>query len=160
MSKFKTRPQRRPHPPLIMFFISLIVCIVGGALFGTMAWLLLAVIAEKSLMPLISFPVVFISAMPVAIPFGTVAAVIATILFNILSLPSWRSLSKGAWVCIGSTVGLTLGGIFPYFLSFVGFGPNDPSWRFYWGSVGAIAGIGCGFILGWVGWREVQQGNA
>ena len=74
-----------------MFFISLAVCIVGGALFGTVAWLLLAVIAEKSLMPLVSFPVILIYAMPVAIPFGTVAAVIATILFKILSLSRWRS---------------------------------------------------------------------
>jgi hypothetical protein len=143
-----------------MFFISLAVCIIGGALFGTVAWLLLAVIAEKNLMPLVSFPVVVISAMPVAIPFGTVAAVIATILFNVLSLSSWRSSGRAAWICIGSTVGLILGGIFPLFLILVGFGPDDPSWRFYWGSVGAAAGIGCGFILGWIGWREVEQGNA
>jgi hypothetical protein len=41
-----------------MFFISLLVCIVGGALFGSVAWLSLAVIAEKSLAPMITFPVV------------------------------------------------------------------------------------------------------
>jgi hypothetical protein len=139
-----------------MFFISLVVCILGGALFGTLAWLLLAVIAEKSLMPLISFPVIVIYAMPVAIPFGTVAAVIATILFRILSLSSWRSSGKGAWICTGTAVGLILGGVFPFFLILLGFGPDDPSWRFHWGSVGAVAGIACGFILGWVGWREVN----
>jgi hypothetical protein len=143
-----------------MFFISLIVCIVGGAIFGTMAWLLLAVIAEKSLMPLITFPVVFISAIPVAIPIGTVAAVIATILFKALSLSTWRSSGRVAWICIGSTVGLILGGMCPVFLLLLGFGPDDFGWRFYWARVGAAAGTGCGFILGWVGWREVQHGNA
>jgi hypothetical protein len=117
-------------------------------------------IAEKSLMPLISFPVVLISAMPVVIPFGTVAAVIATILFRILSLSSWRSSSRVAWICIGSAVGLILGGIFPVFLILLGFGPNDFDGAFHWGKVGAAAGTGCGFILGWVGWREVQHGNA
>ena len=139
-----------------MLFISLIVCIVGGALFGTIGWLLLAVIAEESLKPLISFPVVLIYAMPVAIPFGTVAAVFATILFNVLSLPSWRSSSKGAWIFIGSAVGLALGGLFPFFLTLVGFGPDYPTWRLHWAIVGAVAGIGCGSILGWVGWREVN----
>ena len=141
-----------------MIFISLAVCIVVGALFGTVAWLLLAVIAEKSLMPLLSFPFILIFAMPLAIPFGTVAAVIATILFKILSVSSWRSSGRAAWICIGSSGGLILGGIFSFFLVLVGFGPDDPSWLFY--RVGAVAGTGCGFILGWVGWREVEQGNA
>ena len=114
-----------------MFFISLLVCILGGAFFGTLAWLLLAVIAEKSLMPLISFPVMVIYAMPVAIPFGTVAAVIATILFRVLSLSSWRSSGRGAWICTGTTVGLILGGIFPFFLILLRVGPDDSSWRFH-----------------------------
>jgi hypothetical protein len=143
-----------------MFFISLLVCIIGGACFGTLAWLFLAVIAEKSLMPLISFPVVLIYAMPAAIPFGTVAAVIATSVFKILSLSRWRSSGRAAWICIGSTVGFILGAVFPFFLVLVGFGPDDPSWGFYWGRIGAVAGTGCGFILAWVGWREVEQGNA
>jgi hypothetical protein len=143
-----------------MFFISLLVCILGGTLFGTVAWLLMAVIAQNNLMPLISFPIVLIYAMPVAIPFGTVAAVIATILFRILSLSSWRSSGKGVWICTGAAVGLILGGIFPFFLILLRFGPDDPIWRFYWGSIGAVAGSACGSILGWVGWREVEQGNA
>jgi hypothetical protein len=99
----------------MFFIISLGVCILGGALFGTAAWLLLAVVAEKSLMPLISFPVIVIYAMPVAIPFGSVAAVVATIVFKILSLPRWRPPSKGAWICTGSAVGLILGEYFPSF---------------------------------------------
>jgi hypothetical protein len=98
--------------------------------------------------------------MPVAIPFGTVAAVIATILFNALSRSSWRSSGRAAWICLGSAVGLILGGIFPFFLVLVGFGPDDISWRFYWERVGQVAGTGCGFVLGWVSWREVQQVNA
>ena len=137
-----------------MFFISLIVCIVGGALFGTIGWLLLAVIAEASLMPLISLPVVFISAMPIVIPFGTVAAVIAALLFKVLSLPSWRSFCKGVWIFTGSAVGGILGGTFPFFLTLIGFGPDYPSGPLNLAGVGAVAGIGCGFILGWIGWRE------
>jgi hypothetical protein len=97
-----------------MFFISLIVCIVGGAFFGTLAWLLLGMIAEKSLMPLISFPVVFISAMAVAIPIGTVAAMIATILFNALSRSSWRSSGRVAFVSVVLS-GLSSGECVPSF---------------------------------------------
>lgn len=145
----------------MFFIINLGVCILGGALFGTAAWLLLGVAAEKSLMPLISFPVVVIYyALPVTIPFGTAAAVIATMLFKLLSLPRWRPSGKGAWICTGSVIGLLLGGTFPFFLVLIGFEADNPIWRFHWGGVGAVAGIACGFIVGWVGWREVQHGKA
>jgi hypothetical protein len=140
-----------------MFFIkSLGVCILGGALFATAAWLLIAAILEKSVAPLTSFPIIVFYVMPMTILFGTVAAVIATILLKALSLPTWRPSSKGAWICSGSAAGLVIGGMFPLFLKLIGFGAEDPNGIAMWGSVGAIAGISCGVILGWVAWREVS----
>lgn len=133
-----------------MFFISLLVCIVGGALFGTVAWLSLAVIAEKSLVPLITFPVVLISAIPLAIPFGSGAAVIATILFNRMS--RGRS-SKGTWALIGSVAGVVTGSMLPLVATLVGFGPMDGTWA----GLGGFAGLCCGSILGLVGWTEVER---
>jgi hypothetical protein len=116
------------------------------------------VIAEQSLKPLVSFPVVLIYAMPMAIPFGTVAAVFATILFNVLSLPSWRPSSKGAWIFIGSAVGLLLGGLFPFFLTLVGFGPDSPTWRLHWAIEGAVAGSAVDlFSGGLVGEKLIRE---
>jgi len=145
-------------PSLSMFFIiSVGVCILGGALFGAAAWLLMVAVAEKSLAPLIYFPGAVYYAMPMAIAFGTVAAVFAAILFKALSLLEWRPSTKGEWVCSGSAAGLIIGAMFPLFLKLIRFEAEDPNGIAGWGGVGAIAGISCGVILGWVAWREVNR---
>jgi hypothetical protein len=76
-------------------------------------------------MPLITLPVVLISAIPVAIPFGIAAAVIATILFKILSR---RPLSKGTWTLMGSTAEVATGLMMPLFSALIVFGPVDRNW--------------------------------
>jgi hypothetical protein len=138
----------------MFFLISLAVCILGGAFFASAAWLFIAAANEKSLSPLLYFPVVLIHTMPVAIVFGTLAAIIATILFKALSLPKWRPVSKIAWIFSGSGAGVVIGGTFPLFLELIGFGSEGPNAVAMSGNVGALAGISCGAILGCVAWRE------
>jgi len=78
-----------------------------------MAWLLLAVIAEKSLMPLISFPLVLFPPMPVGHPYWYRGS---RDCHNFIQRPvtfELATISRAAWICVGGTIGLILGERFP-----------------------------------------------
>jgi hypothetical protein len=134
------------------------VCIFGGAFFGTMAWLLAMAAFENDVRPLaylLKLPILMIYALPIAIPFGAVAAIVAMILFKILLNSKWQALTRQAWLFTGGGAGLLLGGMFPFFLSIIGFRVEQPNG--IWVCVRIVAGTLCGFGVGWLGWREVRR---
>lgn len=98
-----------------------------------------------------------IYALPIAIRFGAVAAIVATILFKIFSDSKCQLLRRQAWFFTGGETGLLIGGMFPFFLRIIGFGVEQPNGMIVWGCVGIVAGTLCGFGVGGLGWREVRR---
>ena len=142
----------------VLLLKSIGICVMAGMVGGAAGFLVIQAIDDGDWgAAIVSWPATAFFAVPIAAPFGVVCGVIATGVLEALLHSSFRGSSRMAWLALGGALGATLGVACPFFLRTLGFGIEGASEVVLWAGTGAVAGVCCGLLLGWLGWDECRH---
>jgi hypothetical protein len=126
---------------------SVAVCVIGGAVFGSTAWALIMAGSTGNTEVLSALPVLPFYALPITVPFGTLAGVVGALIGWQAQGAAWRPATKTGWVSLGAAAGLLLGAAAPIFLTILGFSILKTDEILFWTGTGGATGAVCGGLL-------------
>jgi hypothetical protein len=142
---------------LWLYLVSPLVCITAGSVIGAAGFACLALAAGAGPDVVRGFPILVLYTLPITIPFGTLAGVVAAFAIARLGTGAFRDAVLARWLRSGSLVGGALGSAAPAFVMLIGFGGASLiDWLFYL-LTGGAAGAAAGGLLGAIGWREFHE---
>jgi hypothetical protein len=147
-----------PSAKVLWFLVvSPLVCVAAGSVVGAAAFAGAAVTTGVSASVLRGYPLLVLYTLPITVPFGGAAGVVAALLIGRLGVTSFRTAALARWLRAGSGVGAAFGAACPAFLMLIGFGGARLSeWLFYV-LTGAASGAAAGAVLGAMAWREFSR---
>ena len=158
MGKQRSARFGSPSAKLLWFLVvSPLVCVATGSLLGAAAFAGAAVTTGVGAHVFLKYPLLILYTLPITIPFGGAAGLIAALLIGRLGVTSFRTAGLARWLRAGSGVGAAFGAGCPAFLMLIGFGGAGLSeWVFYV-LTGAASGAAAGAVLGAMAWREFSR---
>jgi len=138
---------------------SVAVCVFGGALFGSVAWILIMSVGTQSVYGVALLPFLPLFALPITLVLGSIAAPLGAWAIWRVQGSRWQPKTLVRWVLLGAALGLVLGAVLPLLLRLAGLGLVERDYLLVWTLTGATAGTGCGTLLAHWTAKDVFRGT-